>query len=63
MKRDGNGRENLSTISVSVFYYGKQEWERNSRVRERKRDIMVTKMGGTEKSTGMHYYLITTHFV
>ena len=49
MKTDGNGRENLSTISVSVFYDGKRERERNSRVRERKRDITVTEMGGNRK--------------
>ena len=49
MKTDGNGRENLSTISVSVFYDGKRERERNSRVRERKRDITVTETGGNRK--------------
>ena len=49
MKTDGNGRENPSTISVFVFYYGKWERERNSRVRERKRDITVTETGGNRK--------------
>jgi len=57
MKTDENGRENPLTISVSVFYNGKRERERNSWVR--KRDITVTKTG---KFTGMHYYLITIHF-
>ena len=42
-------RENHSTISVSVFYDGKRERERNSRVRERKRDITVTETGGNRK--------------
>ena len=49
MKTDGNGRENLSTIFVSVFYYRKRERERNSRVREWKQDIMVTETGGNQK--------------
>ena len=49
MKTDGNGRENPSTISVFVFYYGKWERERNSRVREQKRDITVTETGGNRK--------------
>ena len=49
MKTDGNGRENPSTISVSAFYTGKWERERNSRVRERKRDIMVMETGGNRK--------------
>ena len=49
IKTDWNGRENSSTISVSVFYYGKRERERNSQVRERKRDITVTKTGGNRK--------------
>jgi hypothetical protein len=49
MKTDGNGRENPSIIYVSVFYYGKRERERNSQVREQKRDITVTKTGGNRK--------------
>ena len=44
MKMDGNRRKNPSTISVSVFYYGKRELEWNSRERERKRDIRVTEL-------------------
>jgi hypothetical protein len=63
MKTDGNGRENPSTIFIFVFYYEKQERERNSWVRERKRDITVTETGGNRKIHGMHYYLITIHFV
>jgi len=59
MKTDENGRENPLTISVSIFYNGKRERERNSWVRKRKRDITVMKTG---KFTGMHYYLITIHF-
>ena len=50
--RDENGRngmENPSTISVSIFYYGKQEQERNSRVGKRKQDITVTEIGGNRK--------------
>jgi len=50
--RDENGRngwENLSTVSVSVFYYGKREPEQNRREQERKRDIQVTEMGGNRK--------------
>ena len=47
MKTDGNGRENFSTIFV--FYTGKQERERNSRVQERKRDITDTETGGNRK--------------
>ena len=46
---DENGRENLSTIFVSVFYYGNQERERNSRIRKRKRDIMVMETSGNRK--------------
>ena len=49
MKTDGNGWEDPSTISVSVFYYGKRERERNSWVRERKRDITVTETDGNRK--------------
>ena len=49
MKIDGNGWENHSTISVSVFYIGKREWERNNRVRERKRDITDKETGGNRK--------------
>ena len=49
MKTYRNGRENSSTISVSVFYYGKWERERNNRIRERKRNIIVTEMGGNRK--------------
>ena len=49
MKTDGNGRENPSTISVSVFYYGKREQEWNSWVEERKRGMMVMEMGGNKK--------------
>ena len=49
MKTDGNGRMNSSTISVSIFYYGKRERERNSRVREWKRDITDTETGGNRK--------------
>jgi len=49
MKTNGNGRENPSTISVSAFYTGKWERERNSRVRERKRDITDTETGGNRK--------------
>ena len=48
-KTDGNGQENPSIISVSVFYYGKRERERNSRVHERKQDITVTEIGGNWK--------------
>ena len=36
MKTDASGRENPSTIFISVFYYRKRERERNSRARERK---------------------------
>ena len=49
MKTDGNGQENYSTISVSIFYYGKRERKRNSRVREQKREITVTETGGNRK--------------
>ena len=49
MKTDGNRRENPSTISVSVFYYGKRERERDSQVREQKQDITVTETGGNRK--------------
>jgi hypothetical protein len=48
MKTEGNGWENPSTISVSIFYYRKREWERKSQERERKRDMRVTKMGGNQ---------------
>ena len=49
---DENGRnrqENLLNIFVFIFYYGKREQERNSQVRERKRDITVTETGGNRK--------------
>ena len=49
MKTDRNGWENCSTISVSVFYYGKREQEWNSWVEERKRGMMVMEMGGNKK--------------
>ena len=49
MKTDGNRRENPAIIPVSVFYYGKRERERNSRVHERKQDITVTEIGGNWK--------------
>ena len=49
IKTDWNGRENSSTISVFVFYYGKRERERNSRVREWKWDITVMETGGNRK--------------
>ena len=49
MKMNGNGRENPATISVSIFYYGKRERERNSWVREQKRDITVTETDGNRK--------------
>ena len=47
--KDRNGRENLSTIFISVFYYRKRQREQNSRVRERKQDITVTETGGNRK--------------
>lgn len=42
-ENDGNRRENFSTISVPVFYYGKRE--RNSRECERKWNLWVMKTG------------------
>jgi hypothetical protein len=37
MKTDGNGWENILSISVTIFFY----WERNSRKRNGNRDIQV----------------------
>jgi len=37
LRRDENGREQVgksSTVSISAFYYGKHEQERNNRERE-----------------------------
>jgi len=45
----GMKKENPSSISVSIFYYRKQEREWNCWVRERKRDITVTETGGNRK--------------
>ena len=62
-RKDENGREwtgkSLSHFCF-LFYYGKRECERNSRVREWKRRLW--KQAGTGKSTRMHYYLITIRF-
>ena len=49
IKTDGNMWKNSTTIIVSVFYYKNRERKRNSRVRERKRDITVTETGGIRK--------------
>ena len=39
LKTDRNGRENLSPISVTILFYQEREQDRNSRKRERDRNI------------------------
>jgi len=49
MKTDRNMRENPSTVFVFIFYYGKHEWKRNNREKERKWDIRAAEMDGNQK--------------
>ena len=45
-------RKNYSIIFVSIFYYEKQERERNSQIRERNSQIWEQKQDITDTETG-----------